>query len=251
MAGRSPGPGLPALKALQFGTDAATALVTRGYILPVLDDLDEIEEQARAVVITALNASLTTGDQLIMTSRTIEFATAVATAGRPLNAAAVIIPVQLSPQAGAAYLRACLPAAPSDAWRDVLTAIETRALSGLTEMAATPYGLWLIRAVYADSGTDPAPLTGPHGSGAAALRAHLLDELIPSLIKARPPSTGSGDHFLPRHQLDPTRTRRYKFRANRSALSRFTEYVDAWPLTQPEHTRQHVMPRESGVREWR
>ena len=162
--------------------------MTRGYILPILDGLDEIGEQARAAVITALNASLTSGDQLIMTSRTTEFAAAVATAGRPLNAAAVISPASLSPRTSAAYLRACLPAVPSDAWRDVLTAIETRALAGLTEMTATPYGLWLIRAVYADTGTDPSPLTGPLSSSPATLRAHLLDELIPALIKARPPS---------------------------------------------------------------
>src|SRR5690606_23873972 len=82
-------------------------------------------------------------------------------------------------------------------------------VDALLYVTATPYGLWLIRAVYADTGTDPAPLTGPLSSSPATLRAHLLDELIPALTKARPPSTESGDHFLPRRRLDPATTRRY------------------------------------------
>ncbi|MEU8206045.1 NACHT domain-containing protein [Streptosporangium sp. NPDC049046] len=237
----------PALKAPQLGPDVATALVTRGYILPILDGLDEIGEQARATVITALNASLATGDQLILTSRTTEFATAVTTAGRPLNAAAVITPVQLSPQTSAAYLRACLPAIPSNAWRNVLTAIETRALAGLTEMTATPYGLWLIRAVYADSGTDPTPLTGPLGNTTTTLRVHLLDELIPSLIKTRPPSTESGDHFLPRHQLDPATTRRYLTYLARCFPPATTRDIAWWRIAGTTPNANQLVKRTFGL----
>ncbi|MFC7585950.1 hypothetical protein ACFQYP_21070 [Nonomuraea antimicrobica] len=130
-------------------------------------------------------------------------------AGRPLTGAAVITPAQLSPQAAADYLRACLPTAPSESWRKVLSALETRTVAGLSELAATPLGLWLIRTIFAASGADPAPLAGPLGGEAAALRAHLLDRLIPTLIKARPPSTVPGDHFRPRHRLHPDATRRY------------------------------------------
>ncbi|MEV0386310.1 NACHT domain-containing protein [Nonomuraea sp. NPDC050643] len=237
----------PALKAPQFGPDAATALVAGGHVLPVLDGLDEIGEQARAAVITALNASLSAGDQLIMTSRTTEFATAVATAGRPLNAAAVITPVRLSPQTSAAYLRACLPALPSDAWRNVLTAIETRALSGLTEIVATPFGLWLVRTVYAAPGTDPAPLTGPLGGTTTALRAHLLDELIPSLVNTRPPSTGPGGHFLPRHRLDPATTRRYLTHLARAFPPAVTRDIAWWRISSTTPNANQLVKRTLGL----
>ena len=187
----------PALKAAELGPGAAEALVHGGYILPVLDGLDEIGAQTRARVIAALNASLSGDDQLIVTSRTAEFA------------AAVIAPDLLTPQAAAAYLRACLPAALPEAWRNVLAALDDHTLPGLSELAATPLGLWLIRTVYADSGADPSPLTGALGGDAAALRAHLFDRLIPAVIAARTPSADPGDHFRPRHRLDPDATRRY------------------------------------------
>ncbi|GAA3604473.1 hypothetical protein GCM10022419_106500 [Nonomuraea rosea] len=199
----------PALGAPELGADAAAALVACGDILPVLDGLDEIGEQARANVIAALNTSLQAADQLILTSRTAEFAAAVTEAGRPLTSAAVITPAQLTSEAAADYLRACLPAALSDTWQTVLAALANRELSGLSELTATPLGLWLIRTVYIGVGADPTPLTGPLGADAAALRAHLLDQLIPALIQARPPSRDSGDHFRPRRRLDPDVTRCY------------------------------------------
>ncbi|MGV9387408.1 hypothetical protein ACWDRB_67405 [Nonomuraea sp. NPDC003707] len=198
----------PALAGPQLGAGAA-ALADGGHILPVLDGLDEIPAPARAQVIAALNASLTARDQLILTSRRVEFTTAIHEAGRPLTAAAVIVPKPVTPQAAADYLTACLPASPTEAWTQVLTALRFRSVPGLTRLAATPLGLWLIRTVYLAPGIDPGPLTGPLGSDVDALRAHLLDLLIPSLIQARPPSTNRADHFRPRHRLDPDATRRY------------------------------------------
>ncbi|WP_219518441.1 NACHT domain-containing protein [Nonomuraea ceibae] len=199
----------PALAAPEFGAGAAAALADGGHILAVLDGLDEIPAPARAQVIAALNASLTARDQLILTSRRTEFATAIHDTGRPLTAAAVIVPQPVPPQAAADYLTACLPASPTDVWRQTLTALRSRTVPGLTRLAATPLGLWLIRTVYVTPGADPAPLTGPLGADAGALRAHLLDHVIPAVIAARPPSTGPADHFRPRHRLDPDATRRH------------------------------------------
>lgn len=199
----------PALAAPQLGADAAAALVDGGHILAVLDGLDEIPASARAQVIAALNTSLTARDQLILTSRRAEFTTAVHEAGRPLNAAAVIVPRPLPPQAAADYLAACLPASPSLAWSQTLDALRSRTVPGLTQLAATPLGLWLIHTVYVTPGADPAPLTGPLGADADALRTHLLDHVIPAVIAARPPSTDPADHFRPRHRLDPDTTRRH------------------------------------------
>jgi hypothetical protein len=197
----------PALAAPQLGVGAAAALADGGHILPVLDGLDEIPAAARAKAIAALNASLTARDQIILTSRRAEFTTAIREAGRPLTAAAIIVPKPVTPQAAADYLAACLPASPTNAWTQTLAALRSRTAPGLTWVAATPLGLWLIRTVYVAPRADPAPLTGPLGADADALRAHLLDRLIPALIQARPPSTDPADHFRPRHQLDPETTR--------------------------------------------
>ncbi|MGV9386146.1 NACHT domain-containing protein [Nonomuraea sp. NPDC003707] len=199
----------PALSAPELGPGAAAALVNGGRILPVLDGLDEMGKDDQGKVIAALNASLHSGDQIIVTSRTTEFAAAVAGAGRPLTGAAVITPARLTPETATDYLTSCLAGDPSPVWRRVLDALRSQAAPGLTELAQTPLGLWLIRAVYLNPGADPTPLAGPLASDAAALRAHLLDRLIPALIRARPPSSDPTDHFRPRHRLDPRTTRRH------------------------------------------
>ncbi|GAA4966834.1 putative NACHT family NTPase [Nonomuraea thailandensis] len=95
----------PTLRAAEYGGDAAPrALAEQGHILPVLDGPDELPAPARAQVIRALNDCLTQRDQLILTSRTTEFAAAVTSAGDVVTGAAVIAPVALTPPVAAAYL---------------------------------------------------------------------------------------------------------------------------------------------------
>ncbi|MEV5500297.1 NACHT domain-containing protein [Nonomuraea fuscirosea] len=93
----------PTLRAGEYGGEATPAALTEGgHILPVLDGLDELPAPARAQVITALNASLAETDQLILTSRTVEFAAAVRSAGDTVTGAAVIAPAALTPPVAAA-----------------------------------------------------------------------------------------------------------------------------------------------------
>ncbi|NJP90602.1 hypothetical protein HCN51_14255 [Nonomuraea sp. FMUSA5-5] len=199
----------PALRAPELGADAADVLAKGGYILPILDGLDEVGEMVRAEIITALNGSLKYSDQLILTSRSIEFAAAVAAAGRPLTGAAVITPTQLTSQNAARYLRACLPTTPTTPWQKVLSALESHDAPALAELTATPLGLWLVRTVYTAGRADPTPLIETFGRHTRALRVHLLDQLIPALIQTRTPSQDPGDYFRPRHRWDPEATRRY------------------------------------------
>ncbi|MEU6721283.1 NACHT domain-containing protein [Nonomuraea sp. NPDC046802] len=199
----------PALNAAELGPAVAAALARRGRILPVLDGLDELPDAARAKVVTALNGSLADRDQVIVTSRTEELGTALQEAGDVLTATAVIAPEALKPQIATEYLRTCLPPLPRHDWNPVLRALRRGTAPGLTEVASTPLGLWLIRSVYIIPSADPAPLAGELGGDASALRAHLLDHLIPALIATRPPSDNPAEHFRPRHRLDTHTTRRY------------------------------------------
>ncbi|MEU7858310.1 NACHT domain-containing protein [Nonomuraea sp. NPDC049141] len=153
----------PALAAPQLVRGAA-ALVQDGHVLPILDGLDEIPGQSRPKIINALNDSLTHRDQLIITSRTTEFTSAITQNGRPLNAALVIEPKALTRDAAAHYLTTCLPGSLPPAWEKVLAALRSGALRGLTQLAATPLGLWQIRTVYQAPGAGPTSLTGPLGA---------------------------------------------------------------------------------------
>jgi hypothetical protein len=174
----------PALRTAELGHDVPKTLAVRGQILPVLDGLDELPDPAQAAVITALNRSLSGDDQLILTSRTIEYGQAIDTAGDVLTSAVVIEPEPLEPIAAADYLQRCLPQPrrPGPVWEQILSGLRTSPapppgpVAALAQIAATPLGLWLLRAVYITPRAAPAPLLDPgRFPDIAALRAHLFD----------------------------------------------------------------------------
>jgi hypothetical protein len=203
----------PALRAPKLGAGLPQTLSARGQILPVLDGLDELPDAARTAVIAALNRSLRADDQLIVTSRSTEFAQAVRTNGHVITSAAVVEPEPLPATAAADYLEGGLSPAREPTWAPIVASL--RALGNregpaavLAETVATPLGLWLLRVTCLAPGTDPASLLQPgHFPTAASLRAHLFDEIIPAVIATRPPSTDLGDLFRPRRPHDPAQAR--------------------------------------------
>ncbi|MGH3772156.1 MAG: NACHT domain-containing protein, partial [Pseudonocardiaceae bacterium] len=92
----------PSLSA--FGPTTAQALAEQGHLLPILDGLDELPEPRQPEVIAALNKSLTDTDQLVLTSRTTEYTTAVTEARDVLTSAAVIAPEPLTAAQAVDYL---------------------------------------------------------------------------------------------------------------------------------------------------
>lgn len=169
-----------------LGTAGIRELVDQGHVLPVLDGLDELPEPAQAETIEAINRSLGRDDQLILTSRTTEYTDAVtqSASGRAVHAAAVLEPLPVTPQAAANYLHGSLQSHQQPTWTTILEFLRTTPDSALAQVASTPLGLWLIRAVYINRPdkhpgnlTDPAVFPGPD-----ELRAHLLDNLIDALL---------------------------------------------------------------------
>jgi MFS family permease len=204
----------PALRATSLDSGTPMTLAENGQILPVLDGLDELPPAAQAAVITALNRSLSSTDQLIVTARTTDYRRAVDAAGTALTSAVVIEPDPLAPSAVADYLRRCLPARPEPVWEQLLTQLSTTdappagSISVLAGITATPLGLWLLRTVYITPGADPAGLLDPDRfPDPATLRTHLFERLIGALIDIRPPSSDPGDLFRPRRRHDPTQMR--------------------------------------------
>lgn len=206
----------PALRG--FGADTAGVLAERGKILPILDGLDEVSVALRPSIITALNqAALPAAAGLILTSRRAEYRDAVIDAGDVLTAAAVIAPLALTRLDAASYLRKYLPPNPAPAWEMVLGHLETGTATDLVTVTANPLGLWLVRAVYLDGHRDPTPLvqnTHPARSGHPTLQAHLFDQLIPAVLRSRPPTPrgrSADPHapLRPRRQYDPDDVRKW------------------------------------------
>jgi hypothetical protein len=191
----------PALRAIS--PDASAALAAH-RLLPVLDGLDEVPPGRRAEIIGALNTSLGTGG-LILTSRRPEYRAALTDAGDVLTGAATIGPYALTPAEAAAYLDKYLPPGRDPAWDPVLAALTTGTAAPLAAVTATPLGLWLVRAVIIDDHRPPTVLTDTSQfPSAAALRAYLLDELIPATVRARPPLSRRR-RDAPEPPLRPTR----------------------------------------------
>ncbi len=105
-----------------------------------------------------------------------------------------------------------------------------RPAAALAELTATPLGLWLVRTVYTAPGADPTPLTDPDRfPTSATLQAHLLDQLIPALIDARPPSTNSAEPFRPRRRRHPAQVRHW--------LGYLAHHLTTQPATGGQGTR--------------
>jgi hypothetical protein len=172
----------PPLRSPGLGAQVPGVLARRGQVLPVLDGLDELPDPAQAMVIAALNRSLGGGDQVILTSRTAEYARAVEAGADVLTSAAVIEPDPVSPAEAAPG-----PAGPAAA---------------VAEIASTPLGLWLLRTTYILLDAILYPDT-------QALRAHLLDQLIPALVTTRTPGDDPADLFRPRRRHAPEDVRRW------------------------------------------
>lgn len=84
--------------------------------LVILGGLDELPNARQPEVVAAFNKSLTDTDQLVLTSRTDEYTTAITEARDVLTSAAVIAPEPLTAAQAAEYLTHCLPPDPDPSW---------------------------------------------------------------------------------------------------------------------------------------
>lgn len=187
----------PALKAPEFGPDAAAALVRGGRILPILDGLDEIREADRPRVLAALDASLSMRDQFVLTSRTAEFEAATAASGRPLRGAVVIASAPLALRQVVDYLRIYLPVRLSPAWAKVLDALETNPQGPLAQALTSPFALSLLTQVYSERNADPSELCDSERfPSSVVIGDHLIDRLLSSPLAPGDRRAGDAEKYL-------------------------------------------------------
>ena len=204
----------PSLRAADFGSDAAKALVDQRYILPILDGLDELPASARPKVLSTLNKEMTAADAVIITCRTAEYAAAVfGPRGDVLTSGAVIEPSPVTAADAFAYLSHCLPPESGGDWLGLLAAVKANQESAIAQALTTPLALWLLRKVYIDTHAELIDLRDTDRFPTAdAIMDHLLNNLVQAAIRANPPSSpdSASDHpFRPRHAWDPRDAKRW------------------------------------------
>ncbi|MEW9530169.1 NACHT domain-containing protein [Microbispora sp. NPDC049125] len=206
----------PALRAPDFGPDAARGLVAYRRVLPVLDGLDELPRQVRPLVLSALNAAPAT-KAVILTCRTSEYQTAVSLPGGDVLAGgAVIEPRPVKSSDVIAYVRNRLAPGQAGAWAGVLSAVKDDPDGPIARALSTPLVLWLLGKVYIETRADPARLCdAARFPTADAVTEHLLDNLVQATFAAIPPEQDTADPhdhdhpFRPRREWNPDDAKRW------------------------------------------
>ena len=173
----------------------AAALLAAGLILPVLDGLDEIPEQARGPAISRINDALRPGGQMVVTCRTQQYRDAVRPAGGVEVTLRAATAVQLRPlDADVVRSYLCDDAAgpvTRARWAPVMVVLATDAPAGLA--LRTPLMVSLARAIYnprpgelAGAPPDPAELCSPALADRAAVQSLLLGAFVPAAYRHDP-----------------------------------------------------------------
>ena len=173
------------------GNNRFEALLEAGLILPVLDGLDEIPDEARPTAITRINSELKPGEQVVVTCRTEQYQAAVSPQdgqGAILRAAAVQLSTLPFGEV-ASYLRT--DAGPAEGRWDFLDTLSAE--SPARQALATPLMAGLARAIYNPRpGERARDLRHPAELGdftdRSAVEAYLFDAFIPGAY--RPPTAG-------------------------------------------------------------
>lgn len=183
------------LAATHPGAPWVRELLRAGLVLPVLDGLDEMPEASWGAALRRLNAELDPGERVLLTCRTEAYAKAVE-AGDVFTAAAVVELRPLSFEAACAYLvRTARPVRGVDGrrvtlWDPVLAALraepDAAVAQALRQVFGTPLMVAMARAVYGDTGDDPAELLDGRFADPGVLERHLLEAFVPAAFADSP-----------------------------------------------------------------
>ena len=178
----------------------ASALVAEGWILPILDGLDEMDPDSAAPVraqqvINALNLPVGPGlPPVVVSCRTARYQLlGDDDSGEPLQDATAILLQPLDADQVSSWIHHRLPHPDQRArWRAVLATLRAHPNGRLGRCLSSPLRLYLALTVYAKSDTRPKTLCD---LGADELDPHLFARLIPALTANHPRE--NGDHYEP------------------------------------------------------
>ncbi|MET8454055.1 NACHT domain-containing protein [Streptomyces sp. NPDC005209] len=183
------------LRATYPGAPWTKRLLAAGLVLPVLDGLDEMPQSSWGMALHRLNAELDAGEPVLLTCRTAAYTKAVET-GDVLTAASVVELQPLTFEAASAYLtRTARPMRGTGGqrttlWDPVLSHLRAHshapASQALRQALGTPLMVAMVRAVYNETGNDPAELLQDRFDDPAVLERHLLEAYVPAAFADSP-----------------------------------------------------------------
>jgi hypothetical protein len=164
----------PALRAAQYGGDAAGTLLRSGRLALFLDGLDEMPPDLRAAAVRRLNDE-GRNLRMVLTSRPDEYRAALEDSGLDNGAVIELRPVR--PEAAAAYLLRGQAGPARERWQRFADSLRANPGSVLAEALDNPLTLSLARDAYATD--DPGVLAdAARFPTVKAITAHLIDQLL-------------------------------------------------------------------------
>ncbi|GID33465.1 hypothetical protein C8E87_8105 [Paractinoplanes brasiliensis] len=162
----------------------ARDLVAGGFVLPVLDGLDELDDERQRAALIGLSHAAVAGREFVVTCRTQPYKAAVSACGPiPATVVAELLPI---PSAEAAQHLADSATADDLRWSPVLEHLQKAGRAPLTRALSTPLMIWLARTVYQDRERDPSELlTARWAASKEGIEQHLLEHLIPAVYADR------------------------------------------------------------------
>lgn len=180
-------------------------LLDRRLLLPVLDGLDEMPEQARRSAVRALNDACGDGRGVVLTCRSAEYEDVIEGGSPPLRRAPVIEVAPVPVADAVAYLREVHW--PDDVdWEPVYDRLRRDPDGPAAAALSTPLALSLARTVYRNCRRDPGELLG--FDSRHAVEDHLVDHLVPAAYAPPPGSLLAETEEGARRRADGTGTPR-------------------------------------------
>jgi hypothetical protein len=201
-------PGLA--NAAVYGPHVAERLVADGWVLPILDGLDEAPPGLVTTAIDALDHVVAGGRPIVVTCRGADYEQAVVRGGAVLSTAAVVEIEPVGLDDAIAFLMA--RQRPNDTrWQSLAEYLRLNPRAPLAHVLSTPLMVDLARTAYGNPATDPGELGDTaRFPDRASIEEHLLDVFLPTVYARRPmpPFRAAGIRPVPLRQYPPERAQR-------------------------------------------
>lgn len=186
----------------RWGRSVAQDLLVGRKLLLILDGLDELAADVRAAFVKVVRESPTFASPFVLASRTEEFDAAVGR--RALSRTTVLLVQPLGRAAVGRYLRGVF-STDVQRWQPVIDEVERDPSGLLATTVRKPLMLFLARAMYEDSDTDPAELLDKSSfTTGGSIEHHLLDRFIPTVFARHTPPP-RGNPLRPSGRFGPDR----------------------------------------------
>ncbi|MFI6393931.1 hypothetical protein [Nonomuraea sp. NPDC050540] len=160
----------------------ARELVEAGRVLPVLDGLDELPVAAYVRAVRELDLLAAAGRPLVLTCRGEEYEQAITAGGPVLSMAAVVEIEPVGVEEAIAFLSH--PAPSRARWQRVFEHLRAQPDGVLATVLSTPFMVWLARAAFQATSTDPDRLIAM--TDRSEIAATLMDGFVAAEYRSRP-----------------------------------------------------------------